>query len=509
MVVCRKNHRIDTVWRKQALLATEKINSRGLYTNIEEAIQTVLQVGFAGKGDKHLILLTDGMVDISKDIMVSADSRERILSEWIPKLQVLNIKALTIALSDQADKELLEKLAFDTGGWYESAANAEQLQRTFLKMILKAAPKDSLPLTGNQFKVDSNVKEFSLLVFKKPGSTPSRLFTPLQNKIDKQTVSAKVAWLETSANDLMTVSQPEVGDWRLEADIDPDNQLLIMTDLKMQAAELPNYLGEKEHLSIKVHFTDQDKLINRTDFLGMIKLTLNIDNNESLVFKSDAAEPGFFTANLSDLRIGKHQIKIEADGNTFKREITQEIEVVAQPIQVEEMLDQATHELTLKLIPDLALIDADSLVITADVTYVGKPPESRQIMADDNTWLLKLPALEPNAEATINFHVLANSVEGQPLSPVIKPIKINAADFQAAEQAQQHTEPTVEAEQTLENAELTEPPAAVAPEGATWVEVSGIVLSVNFVLGFSGYFIFRMMRKSLAEKQQKILERLS
>ena len=120
-----------------ALMATEKINSRGLYTNIEEAIQTVLQVGFAGKGDKHLILLSDGMVDISKDIMVSADSRDRILSEWIPKLQVLNIKALTIALSDQADKELLEKLAFDTGGWYESAANAEQLQRTFLKMILK------------------------------------------------------------------------------------------------------------------------------------------------------------------------------------------------------------------------------------------------------------------------------------------------------------------------------------------------------------------------------------
>ncbi len=505
-----RSNAVDAAWRQQALQATAKINSRGIYTNIEEAIQTVLQAGFAGKGAKHLILLTDGMVDISKDIMVSADSRERILSEWIPKLQALNIKALTIALSDQADKELLEKLAFDTGGWHEAAANAEQLQRAFLKMMLKAAPKDNLPLTGNQFKVDSSVKEFSLLAFKKAGSAPSRLFTPQQTKIDKQTLSAKVAWLETPTNDLITVSQPEVGDWRLVADIDPDNQLMIMTDLKMQAAELPNYLGEKEHLSLKVHFTEQDKLINRADFLGMIKLTLSIDGHDALLFNSDTVTPGFFTSTVSDLSVGKHQLKIMADGKTFKREITQEIEVIVQPIQVEKLPDQTTHEMTLKFIPDLSMLDADNLIIEAEVSYVGKPPESHRIEAEDNTWSLKLPALEPDAEVGINFHVIAKSLEGSPLSPVIKPIKINVADFQAMEQApEEHAEPTAQTEQESENAPLTELPTEAVEQEANWLEVSGIVLGVNFVLGVSGYFIFRVIRKSHAEKQQKILERLS
>ena len=503
-----RSNAVDAAWRQQALQATAKINSRGLYTNIEDGIQTVLQAGFAGKGAKHLILLTDGMVDISKDIMVSADSRERILSEWIPKLQMLNIHALTIALSGQADRELLEKLAFDTGGWHEAAANAEQLQRVFLKMVLKAAPKDSLPLTGNQFKVDNNVKEFSLLAFKKSGSAPSRLFTPQQNKIDKQTISAKVAWLETSANDLITVSQPEFGDWRLEADIDPDNQLMIMTDLKMQAAELPNYVGEKEHLSLKVHFTDQDKIISRADFLEMIKLTLSIDSHEPLLISTDTTEPGFFTYTVPELSVGKHQLKILADGTTFKREITQEIEVIAQPILVEKLPDQSTREMTLKLIPDLAVIDADSLVIEAEVSYAGKPPESHRIEADDNTWTLKLPALEPDAEAGINFHVIAKSVDGHLLSPVIKPIRINAADFQPAEQAQEHAELTAEADESVEN-EPSAQSVTAEPEETNWLVVSGIVLVVNVVLGVGGYFIFLMIRKSHAEKQQKILERLS
>ena len=502
---------VDAAWRKQALQATAKINSRGLYTNIEEAMQTVLQAGFAGKGNKHLILLTDGMVDISKDIMVSADSRERILSEWIPKLQALNIQALTIALSDQADKELLEKLAFDTGGWHEAAANAEQLQRAFMKMALKAAPKDSLPLTGNQFKVDSSVKEFSLLAFKKPGSPPSRLFTPQQTKIDKQTISAKVAWLENPANDLITVSQPEIGDWRLEADIDPDNQLMIMTDLKLQLAELENYLGEKEHVVLKVHFTEQDKLINRAEFLGMIQLTLSIDSKETLLFKPDPAELGFFTVALPDLSSGKHQLTIVADGKTFKREISREVEVVAQPIQVEKLPDQNTHEMTLKLIPDLAVLAAESLIIEAEVSYVGKPPESHRIVAEDNTWLLKLPALEPGAEVSVNFHVIANSLEGSPLSPVIKPIKISMADFQALEKVQEHQEPTAETEpeSESEDAPLTEVPVETGAQEANWLEISAIVIGVNFVLGLSGYFVFRFIRKKYAEKQQKILERLS
>jgi hypothetical protein len=161
------------------------------------------------------------------------------------------------------------------------------------------------------------------------------------------------------------------------------------------------------------------------------------------------------------------------------------------------------------LIPDLAVIDADSLVVTADVTYSGKPTENRQVVAEDNTWLLKLPALEANSEAIINFHVIAKSPEGHALSPDIKPIKITADDFKTAVAAQEQAEPAVAEEQTEEDANSEEPSAEAPVEEANWLAVSGIVFSVNLLLGLGGYFVFRILRNSYAEKQQKILERLS
>lgn len=501
---------VDAAWKKQALQATAKIHSQGLYTHIEDAIQTVLNNGFSGGGNKNLILLTDGVVDISKDIMVSADSRERILSEWIPKLQQQNIKVQTIALSDQADKELLDKLAFDTGGWTETAQSAEQLQRAFLKMAQKAAPKDTLPLVGNRFAVDSGVKEFSVLAFKKPNSAPSQLLTPEQKKINKQTPAANVAWLENPAYDLITVKQPAVGDWRLEAEIDPDNQVMIITDLKMQLDELPNFVAEKEAVALKVHFTEQDKPIGRADFLNMIAMSVALDQQAPLAMQPIAGEPGFFGQTFGELTPGKHSLKIVADGKTFKREIVREIESVVAPIAVEKAIDYDKREVTLKLIPDPALLDASVLTAEAIVNRAGKPPETHAIEARDGAWAIKLDGFAPGGETTVSFNVTAKTPDGKPVSPAVKPLRIDDGFFRkpGGEVAHEPEKPTPEA-----HPEATEHPEEKhdesAPTGTNWLLVGGIVLGVNLLLIGGGFFVYRAMKKANAEKQQQLLERLS
>ena len=255
--------------------------------------------------------------------MVSADSRERLLSEWTPKLQQKHIKVETIALSANADMELLHELAFDTDGWTEEARSAEQLQKAFLKMILKAAPKDNLPLKDNQFSVDGGVKEFSLLVFRKHDSAPSQLVSPKGEKIAKIGAPPNVAWLDSASYDLITVKQPEVGVWRLVADVDPDNQVMIVTDLKMQIEALPSFLAESETLAINAYFTDRDTLISRADFLGMLTIAAAVDGQPPRLLEPKG-QPGYFSMELGGLSQGKHVLNIVADGRTFKREIARE-----------------------------------------------------------------------------------------------------------------------------------------------------------------------------------------
>lgn len=502
---------VDAAWKKQALKDAAKIHSRGLYTNIEDAIQAVLDAGFKGKGNKNLILLTDGVVDISKDIMVSADSRERILSEWIPKLQQQNIKVETIALSDQADKELLDKLAFDTGGWTETAQSAEQLQRAFLKMVQKAAPKDTLPLNGNQFAVDGGVKEFSVLAFKKPNSAPSQLLTPEQKKINKQTSSPNIAWLENPAYDLITVKQPGVGDWRLEAETDPDNQVMIVTDLKMLVDELPNFVAEKEPVTLKVHFTDQGKPISRADFLSMITMAVSLDGKPPFSMGPVSGQAGFFARSFGDLSPGKHSFKIVADGKTFKRELQKEIDVVSAPIAVEKIIDSDKRAVTLKLIPDSALLDVTTLAVEVVINRTGKPPETHALVTKDGVWAVKLEDLAPGSETTVNFNATAKTLDGKPVSPAIKPVKIDDGFFlKNVAEPVVVPEPPMQEEHAVKADSVVDKHEEAPQEAATnWLLVGGLVLGINLLMFGGGFFIYRTMKKANAEKQKQLLEKLS
>ncbi|OAI06299.1 VWA domain-containing protein [Methylomonas methanica] len=510
---------VSSAWKQQASKATANIHSRGLYTHIEDAIQTVLSQGFTGSGKKHLILLTDGFVDISKDIMQSADSRERILSEWIPKLQQQNINVQTIALSEQADKELLEKLAFETGGWAETAQSAEQLQRVFLKMAQKAAPKETLPLTDNKFKVDSGIHEFSVLVFKKPHAAPTQLVAPDGKSISKQSMVANVSWLESQTYDLITVKQPLIGEWRLVAEVDPDNQVMIVTDLKLQLSEIPNFLGENEALPIKAHFTDKDKLIARADFLGMLALEVIQDQQTPAKMQVVAAEPGFYQHQVEHLSLGKHLLKIVADGKTFKREIVHEIEVVATPITVEKHVDVAQRQVSLKLLPDTKLIDPAGLVINAVINQAGREPETRVLTGKDGVWIMDLVGLPPETTTHVNFNVMAKDHAGKPLTPAVKPLSIDDSWFAPAEKVEvaapeaatdaHHEEANHEAGgEHHEQADHEQHPPPEAPP-TNWLLVGGILLAINLVLGVGGFFTYRYLKKNQAEKHQQLLERLS
>ncbi|PKD38412.1 hypothetical protein CWO84_19385 [Methylomonas sp. Kb3] len=515
---------VNATWKQQAGKTIGNIHSRGLYTHIEDAIQTVLSQGFKGGGKKHLILLTDGFVDISKDIMQSADSRERILSEWIPKLQQQNINVQTVALSEQADKELLEKLAFETGGWAETAQSAEQLQRVFLKMAQKAAPKETLPLTDNKFQVDSGIHEFSVLVFKKPHAAPTQLVAPDGKSISKQSMVANVSWLESQAYDLITVKQPLIGEWRLVAEVDPDNQVMIVTDLKLQLSEIPNFLGENEALPIKAHFTDKDKLITRADFLGMLTLEVIQDQQAPAKMLVVVAEPGFYQHKTEHLSLGKHLLKIVADGKTFKREIIHEIEVVATPITVEKHVDAAQRQVTLKLLPDTKLIDPAGLVVNAVINQTGHEPETRALTNKDGVWLLDLAGLPAQTTTHVNFNVMAKDHAGKPLAPAIKPLSIDDSWFVPAEKVEaaapaaytdahhesadpEKTDHEADAGQH-EQAEHELHPPPDAPE-TNWLLVGGIMLAINLILGVGGFFTYRYLKKSQADKHQQLLERLS
>ena len=506
-----QSEHIDAAWKQQAIKASNKIHSRGIFTHIEDAIDSALRNGFNGAGNKHLILLTDGMVDTSKDIMVSADSRERILSEWIPKLQQRQIKVQTIALSDQADKELLEKLAYETNGWTETVQSSDQLQHAFLKMMNKAAPKDTLPLADNNFQVDGSVKEFSAVVFKQDHAAPTQLIAPDGKAIDKHSTS--VSWLEGQGYDLVTVKQPQAGNWRIDAAVDPNNQVMILTDLKLQIGELPNLVGDKQQLPLRIHFTEHDQLISRADFLQLVELSLSVDGQTPLVLKPSGSDPGYFATTLAEMAPGKHTLTLTADGKTFKRELQWEIEVLATAIPIETMIDSVTRSVTLIFKPDAAVLDPASLAITAQIHQPDKAVSSQSVSLKDGIWTLALGSIPTGSKLEVIFNVTAKTPDGKMISPTLAPVVIDDDDFlaQVGNQNAHHSETAdVGVEHHAAEPEHEAVGANTEPAHETaWGMIIGLVIAANLIVAAIGFLVYKLLKKAHIAKQQQLLERLS
>ena len=511
---------VNKQWKTKALKKIKQIHSRGLFTNIEDAIQTSAQDWFnsSSKQKRNMILLTDGMVDISKDIMQSAESRERVMVDQVPLLQQVGAKVYTIALSENADTELLNKLAFDTNGWFETAQSATQLQKVFFKMFKKAVPLDSVPLKGNLFNVDASIKEFSVLVFKAVNASATQLVMPGKTIISSADNIDNVSWLNEKNYDLVSIKKPEAGEWKIVAEMDPDNQVMIVTDLKFQLDDIPSHISKNESFELMAYFTDQQQLISREDFLSLIDISIEQMDGEGNKNKWKmmpvAGKEGLFSKTIDAvLAKGRYTITVVADGKTFERESVLTIEVVDSPVVVETDVNQNERTVRLTLIPDQAILNTEMMTIQATITQSGKDAEIQTVDKKQGQWQLEVNAPAEGRKKIVNFSIMARTVQGNSVSPDIKPVVIDDSLF-----AKVVSEPVIKpieekkVEEIVEdesNEEVEETVKTVEEkEPVNWVKTSAIVIGINIVLISVIFFLFKYTKKKALDKQAQLLDRL-
>lgn len=363
---------VDSSWKKRARAAAGKIASPGQFTNIEEAIsRSIADWDDASKKyNRHIILLTDGMVDISKNKAKNKASRDRILKNLLPKLKQHDARLHTIALSERADHELLQTLSKETDGWYEQVGDADQLQRIFLRIFEKVGQPDTVPLKDNKFQIDNSIQEVTLLVFRKEGAAPTTLISPSGKKFNAKTAPKSVTWHRDVGFDMVTISRPESGEWRVQAATDPDNRVLVVTDLKMKSTILPSRFVLGEQIPLTVKFTNQGKTITRKDFLDVVNLQgEEVDSTgpgEPRPIYDDGnsgdkkAADGQFTLLVGDRsQGGEIEMIIRAEGQTFQRESRQRYEL-ADPVKT-DIVSDASSGLKVKYTPDGEVVDLASL----------------------------------------------------------------------------------------------------------------------------------------------------
>lgn len=490
---------VDAGWKADALEAARKIHSRGQFTDIESAIAVATrdwdQSGGAAS-ERHLIVLTDGMVDVSKQAADSAASRERLIGPVLARIKAHGVQIHTIALSANSDRELLTTLAENTEGWAEQVDDAASLQRVFLHMFEQAANPDSVPLLDNRFEVDASVSEMTLLVFRAEAAAPLQLVSPQGALLDASSRAGNVNWRAENGYDLVTVQQPDTGTWQINTEPDPDNRVLIVTDLKLEVDALPTNILTDEALTVSAHITERDRRLVRQDFLKLLRAELAVTGSDS---EPDAAEPIPFdpqSARFVGERVvaspaGDYEFIVRVDGGTFQREQRSKLRIHAAPVTFSSSLAQDGRALEFSARAAVELIELDSL---SGLVIVERPDGSSDVhdlpafTSDQVTLSIPAPS---NGIYRIEPRLLGRSASGRAMNikgtPLTAEVSAATADPAAPVESQDN--------------------GAIEAVSVDWLRVAAIVLIANaFVAALLACLWFMLGQRKPIPTSQVVLQ---
>ncbi|MGD8926921.1 MAG: VWA domain-containing protein [Thioalkalispiraceae bacterium] len=515
--------KVNKTWKKQAMQEADKIHSRGLYTNIEEAIKrsTVDWIQPDPDYERHLILLTDGMVDIGKESRLNEQSRRRVLDELLPRLEKADVTIHSIALSENADAELLNTLSAATRGAFDQVNNAEQLQRIFLKLFEKSVKPDTLPIEDNKFFVDKHVDDITVLIFLAKDSPATKLSTP-GGKIWSATKHPQdITWYHDKGYDLITVKEPVAGEWNLQAKVDPDNRVMVVSNLRLKVDKIPNTIMLGDTFDVRARLIEEGKTVTNHNLLGKTNFSVRQTKNNSYLDKKDLSDngqvpdvisgDGVFSAAVNNITsAGEYNLSVQARSLTFTRESIHTLKVYDTPASISITQAGVDKPFRVMIKPYVGLIRPES--VSMQITL----PNGKKTIAtqdDDNNWVVDIDNKFAGKNITLTVagtrytdepvkmdfeQVLAVTDGSQSVALKVKPKPV-PEKAEHTEQAAQTDEKT-----DKQSEKKTEIEPQKTKEGFSWWIVMALVVGVNILVIGGGWFAFRTWKKRQQQEEDKV-----
>lgn len=510
------HHVVDGDWRKQAAPKSASINSVALFTNIGKALDAVAfdKTSPDPAFKKHIILLTDGVVDINKDPAVNTSERQRILTDILPQLKKAGYSIHTIALSKNADMDLLKKLSVNTDGLYTVAESAEQLMPVFLKLFDQAVPAERTPIENNAFLVDSSIKEFTALIFRKPGEEKTIIENPEGKGYNSTNPAEGINWYRTDSYDLITVQAPKAGKWRIKTEIAPQSRVTIVSDLQIALEPLKNNIHSNDVVNLRFSFQENGKTITDKAFLSVIDTTAIVakeKSDEGLTTSLPATDAppadGIFQMALNQFgEIGDYEIHLYVDGKTFRRELKYSLNVRDTYMSVKAT--QSTNSegkiaYNYRITGDEKLVDLKKLQVTAVIRNSLNSGVNKSLaMVNDDHWEFSFTPVQ-EAEYTIDVKVAGALTDGSPLEEVVHADKFTFKNAKAEPEAKKEEHAPAEHEKAAEPEHKEESPAKTS---SNLLLYAGIGLA-NLLLIVGGYFVYRTFFSKKAREEMDEFEK--
>lgn len=155
-----------------------------------------------------------------------------------------------------------------------ATANANEEQgNTGLLELPDISSTNHIPLLDNRFRIDFEIKEITLVFFRKRGTPSIVLVRPDGSKIySRNAKEQKVIWHDDKTYDLIKITNPVPGPWQAIGEVLPESRIMVLTDIDLEVDALPTDLMVGETLKVTARLTNGGKPINARDFRDILQL---------------------------------------------------------------------------------------------------------------------------------------------------------------------------------------------------------------------------------------------
>ncbi len=319
------------------------IKAEGEFTDLLEGIRTaeqVLEASPRNDAERVIVLLSDGKMEPSPTVGLPSARTTELVNRELPNLKSKEIKVHSLAFSQEADKMLLSEISAATDGlsWYTS--NSDEVHKSFANLFLAVKRPQIVPMRSRAFTLDDDVDEATFYITRDEGVK----LTLLSPKNDEMTVEKHPEWVTWFAGknfDVITMKEPDVGEWQVEGGLATEGFATVLTNLRL-VTDWPVVVRVDDNNVVQARLYDGERPVALPEMSGVIKYAFQVMPTDRVApavvqdFLNDEgrdgdriAKDGIFSRYSPISEVGEYKLSIVAQGPTFER--TQQVPFRVRP----------------------------------------------------------------------------------------------------------------------------------------------------------------------------------
>ena len=235
------------------------------------------------------------------------------------------------------------------------------------------APSD-IPLLDNRFRIDPFTEQVTFVLNHTESPQLIVLVRPDGSKLNYMEHPKSVAWTTTSNLDIITIDKPMTGPWQALAELNGNNRIKLISNVKLTTNKLPLKLYAKEYITTHASLYADNKLMTDKDYLDGAKLSVSLigKKEKQLTLYKDNGKSydtlpfdGMLTAHVYiDLTPGRYLLSVRTKNDIFIRNQNKDAVVFPSPIiSLPAAIEYGSKNVTFSFKVDNEEIDPKSISI--------------------------------------------------------------------------------------------------------------------------------------------------